>query len=97
MPRRTVPDSLWIDLYSEPEFRGRLYRLSASSLVNPRIFDERDLPVFGSIIVGPDVSATFHFHGTTRPLGLSSKTILPDGSRRLGPGRIRRLVLESAA
>jgi hypothetical protein len=91
-----VEGTTWVDVFSGIDFQGRLHRLRSRSSTRFAEFQHGKLPKFRSIIVGPGAIAEVHFHGGSRPITLSPKTMLPDTSRRLNGNQVLRLLVASA-
>ena len=70
----------WVDIFTEPNFSGHLYRLRTTLEGGCAIYRDADLPIIGSVIVGPDATAHFEGHGKADSVTLLSRTILPDTS-----------------
>ena len=77
---RTSPklNGPWVDLFSKAHFGGRIHRIRPRTHTRKAVFQNTDLPVFRSIIVGPKTSVRVNFHGTARVLDLAARSVLPD-------------------
>jgi hypothetical protein len=83
----------WMDIYSKPDFQGKLKRFRPRPLKSPSEIPQTHLRSIGSIVVGPRVVAELHLIGKSQPIRLKSGTILMDASRRLNGGRVHFVLL----
>jgi hypothetical protein len=86
----------WVDLFSGPHFEGELVRLYPDQKDNGASAVKKQLPKFGSIIVGPNVQAKVYLQGKARPIVLRANTVLPLASSRLNGSDVSQLILVPA-
>jgi len=85
----------WVDVFTEPNFQGRIHRLHGDAATGALIIRRPDLPLFRSMIVGPVASAELQRSGNSQPIRLSPGTILPDTAPLAGRSAILSLAVLS--
>jgi len=90
-----VSKSPWVDVFSEPNFRGRIQRIRGSVTNGALVIRHPQLLPFRSIIVGPVAVAELERSGNRKPIKLSPRTILADVLNLTGRNGIRSLAVLS--